>query len=369
MYNIKKKKDGSGYDVRLSLGQDIMTGKRIQKYLSAKTKTLLIEKIKRVLLQVEHNELNIQSPIVPFEKVAFDYLKYREELFRSGYLSVSTIREDERKITKDIIPYFKKADIKKINRKHILDFRDTFIESNSNLANKTINKKILALKQILDFATEKSLIHSSPYQQIKPLTEIEKEKEIWTAEEFQQFITYVREHEEPIFNAFFTLAFVTGARLSELLAFEKRFLESKLWEIKNTFVYDKKLKTFVFKPKPKKRSSLRFVPLDAFVLQQFENIEFPHDTFIFALNGVSPNGSHFTKKFERIIEKIGMKKITFHGLRHSNVSHLIGLGISTALIAQRVGHSSSSFTERVYGHQLHDSQQQVSDILHASLSK
>lgn len=368
MYKIKKKKDNSGYETRISLGVNPLTNKRIQKYMSAKTKTALVEKVNAYIQKHNNGELFSNETAISFQELTNLYLQYRNELFQSGFLSVSTFREDERKIQKDLLPFFEKANIKKLRKQDILTFREHLQNKSKKITNKTINKKMLVLKQILDFATERNYIHVSPYQYIKPLPEQQKEKDIWSPQEFKIFLDYVKKHEQLIYQAFFTLAFTTGARLSELLAFKWSDLEQGFWVINSTFVYDRKMYTYVYKERPKTKAGIRTVVLDEDTISIFKQLkQRHHDTFVFSLNGVCPNGKHFTNKFSKIIEYTNLREISFHGLRHSNVSYLLSLGIAPSLIAQRVGHSSSSFTERVYGHIILDAQKEIAQTLHTSL--
>ena len=297
MYNINKKSDNTGYETRLSLGVNSLTGKRTQKYMSAKTKTALIEKANKYIQLHNNGELLSNEATISFTELTNLYLQYREELFHANFLSVSTFREDERKIQKDILPFFEKANIKKLKKQDILLFRE-HLQNKSKITNKTINKKMLVVKQLLDFATERNFIHVSPYQYIKPLPETQKEKDIWTPQEFKTFLDYLKKHEDIIYQAFFTLAFTTGARLSELLSFKWSDIESGIWQINSAFVYDKKVRSYIFKERPKTKSGIRTVVLDDDTIKVFKQLKNKyHDTFVFALDGICPNGKHFTNKF------------------------------------------------------------------------
>ena len=57
-------------------------------------------------------------------------------------------------------------------------------------------------------------------------------------------------------------------------------------------------------------------------------------------------------RFERLVTAPGTSKIRFHDLRHSHATHLIKAGAHPKVVADRLGHSSSSFTLDRYGHVL-----------------
>lgn len=56
------------------------------------------------------------------------------------------------------------------------------------------------------------------------------------------------------------------------------------------------------------------------------------------------------RRLNRFIEKNGLKKITLHGLRHTNVYYLLKHKISIEEIARRLGHKSSKTTVNYYSH-------------------
>lgn len=60
---------------------------------------------------------------------------------------------------------------------------------------------------------------------------------------------------------------------------------------------------------------------------------------------------------QKLMESLGLKKISFHGLRHSHVSYLLYKGFSLEYVAKRVGHKNTSTTQRVYAHLLKEQEQ------------
>jgi integrase len=58
------------------------------------------------------------------------------------------------------------------------------------------------------------------------------------------------------------------------------------------------------------------------------------------------------RRFEQLVREAGLQRIRFHDLRHSHASHLIAAGVHVKVVADRLGHSSASFTLDRYGHVL-----------------
>ena len=57
-----------------------------------------------------------------------------------------------------------------------------------------------------------------------------------------------------------------------------------------------------------------------------------------------------SKILDRIIKKYNLKRITFHGLRHTSISLQISSGIQAQIISKRAGHSSVTDTHNTYSH-------------------
>ena len=70
-----------------------------------------------------------------------------------------------------------------------------------------------------------------------------------------------------------------------------------------------------------------------------------------------------TKILDKIIKKYNLKRITFHGLRHTNVSLMISKGIQTQIISRKVGHSSVQTTDRIYSHFFEDEFKEVANVM------
>lgn len=69
-----------------------------------------------------------------------------------------------------------------------------------------------------------------------------------------------------------------------------------------------------------------------------------------------------------IIKKYNLKRITFHGLRHTNVTLMISKGIQVQIISRKVGHSSVQTTDRIYSHFFEDEFKDVANVMNDFLT-
>lgn len=75
-----------------------------------------------------------------------------------------------------------------------------------------------------------------------------------------------------------------------------------------------------------------------------------------------------TKILDQVIKKHNLKRITFHGLRNTNVTLMISNGIQTQIISRKVGHSSVQTTDRIYSHFFEDEFKNVHNVMEEFLT-
>lgn len=75
-----------------------------------------------------------------------------------------------------------------------------------------------------------------------------------------------------------------------------------------------------------------------------------------------------TKILNQVIKKHNLKRITFHVLRHTNVTLMIFKGIQTQIISRKVGHSSVQTTDRIYSHFFEDEFKNISNVIEEFLT-
>ena len=54
--------------------------------------------------------------------------------------------------------------------------------------------------------------------------------------------------------------------------------------------------------------------------------------------------------FKTIIKRHNLKRINFHGLRHTSISLMISEGIQVQVISKKAGHSNVNVTHNIYSH-------------------
>lgn len=165
---------------------------------------------------------------------------------------------------------------------------------------------------------------------------------------------------------FILLVAKTGMRFSEALAITPKDFDfphqslsiSKIWDYKGGSG---------FMP-TKNKSSVRKIQIDWQLIIQFSELikGLPENEPIFIKNDVF--NATVNSILERHCKKAGVPVISIHGLRHTHASLLLFAGVSIASVAQRLGHSSMTTTQKTYLHIIHELENKDVDLVMRSLS-
>ena len=165
---------------------------------------------------------------------------------------------------------------------------------------------------------------------------------------------------------FILLVAKTGMRFSEALAvtpndfdFSKQSLSiNKTWDYKGGGG---------FMP-TKNQSSIRKIQIDWQLIIQFSTLlkNLPQDKPIFVSGNIY--NSTANDILARYCKNIGIPVISIHGLRHTHASLLLFAGVSMASVAQRLGHSSMTTTQKTYLHIIKELENKDIDLIMRSLS-
>ncbi|PAF22747.1 hypothetical protein CHH49_03945 [Terribacillus saccharophilus] len=78
-------------------------------------------------------------------------------------------------------------------------------------------------------------------------------------------------------------------------------------------------------------------------------------------NDITP--PNLNKVFWRAIENFGVKRISFHSLRHTPATLLLKMGIHPKVVQERLGHASIQITLDTYSHLIPGMQSAAADML------
>ena len=265
-----------------------------------------------------------------------------------------------------ILPYFKNRIVSEISSSDIRMWQNEILKKGyAKTYQKTINNQI---SSIFNYAIKHHGLVVNPCHIAGSIGEKRAdEMQYWTLDEFNLFISYVK---EPGYHIAFMLLHYGGLRKGELTALTPNDINKD----ENSISINK---TASFKQgdyrvtEPKTKQSKRIVTIPKSVYEELKN-------YIDSLYGIRPtdrifhfNSNHTLNGYlDRKIKEIGnLKKIRIHDFRHSHVALCIDMGINILLISKRLGHKDIETTLNLYGHLYPDKQRNLADKLEEKIQQ
>lgn len=257
-----------------------------------------------------------------------------------------------------ILPIYGKKQIPDINRMEIKNFLMEKIKKGYSPS--TVSHMKSCISGILNIAVDNGDINSNPAHRLGKLykkNNVQDKINPYSKQELSHLLKGFKEWIPDHYPLLLTLA-RTGMRLGEVFAlkwddidFEKRlinvqrtFHRSKIGTPKNgksrLVDMSKQLSGTLIELENKKKAEAIENGLNALPIWIFPN------------KGGDPSdsGNWRRRYFYKIIEKVGLRKIRIHDIRHTYASLLIQKGESLAYIRDQLGHHSISITVDIYGH-------------------
>lgn len=92
-----------------------------------------------------------------------------------------------------------------------------------------------------------------------------------------------------------------------------------------------------------------------------------HDLVFCYADGRPWDPRAFSRRFERLMKRLGLGGHTLHDLRHTHATRLLEAGVNPKAVQERLGHASVGVTLDVYSHVLPSLQREVADKIDAIL--
>ncbi len=220
----------------------------------------------------------------------------------------------------------------------------------------TIRQSYRLLHQILQSALEDELLGRNPAIGIKLPKITSKPKEGLTPKQ-----VYALAAECAPYGSLVIFLGICGLRVNEALALRVEDIDLEAKEVRvahswTTDEFGKKLRdeNGDFVPGSTKTGEERNVPLDPNTIELLKPLlegKGPRDWVFTGVNGRALDYGFFRRKyFKPATDKLGMKNVVIHSLRHTTGSLLASLGAPIVEVSKILGHSSAKMTLDVYGH-------------------
>ena len=217
---------------------------------------------------------------------------------------------------------------------------------NSNISNRSINRKVSSLKSFYKFLIKTDTIKSSPLKAHSPLKQSKKIQVPFSQEEINSLLDsdfFTNDYKGVLQKSIIAFFYFTGVRRIELINIKESDISLESSTIK---VMGKRSKERIIPILPKLKKSLKYYRE---IKSKYNGNTSPEYLFI------SKNGKQLSEKFvyrtvNEYFKLVSPKiKKAPHVLRHTFATHLINEGADINSVKELLGHSSLSATQ-VYSH-------------------
>ena len=321
---------------------------------------------KREALEAESefkfDEANSRSNIT-FQEL---YDKYME--LKDLKLKAQSLRALKSRFENHILPYFKDYKLNKINESIYLAWQREI--EKKNYKHKYNSALHGAMVNILNYAVKFNYIRRNVAYDtgnFKRKTELEKNVDFWTYEEYQQFISVVKDN---VYKTFFNTLYYTGMRQGEALALNwNDFKDNYYLDISKTISKELINNERVINS-PKTAKSRRTIKIDSELIKELNELKEFYKSFVgfedswFIFGGLKPlSPTTICRKKEEYCKLAKVKKIRIHDFRHSHASLLLSKNVPITVISQRLGHSDTNMTLNTYSHMIPKDEDKAVNIL------
>lgn len=356
--NIWKRKDGR-WEARFSTGK-MENGKTSYGYVYAKSYAEV--KAKRELKVDEFRKSSTSS--LYLHNIRFDDLLDNFMKRQRYRVKESTYAHYYEMIETHIKPFFGKRAIEQLDNSFIDQFVDEKLnhgrlDGKGGLSTKTVKDLTVLLKHILSYAVEIKCFPEGALLVNIPKSEKPNIEILTTVE--QQKLEVITKNAESNYLFGIYICLYTGLRIGEICAlrwcdvnFEKNTLSvcRTIQRVKNT---DKnaKSKTKILIDRPKTDSSIRTIPLPAFIMCELSNHKEDNSSqFDYVLTGnnkyIEPR--NYYQRYKSVIKQCGIADYTFHALRHTFATRAIECGFDVKSLSEILGHADVKITLERYVH-------------------
>lgn len=345
-------KKGNNWYVVIDVGRD-HRNKRKQKWFSGYSRKKDAEKdLPKIIAKLEKGYTDPAD--MTMEEYFNQWLARKKNTVAPG-----TYEHYESYMKKHIIPGLGNWKISKLEHHHIESFLIEIAEKDLSQRSKKHIYRILssAIKKGKRYGIKEGIMEDIEAPKVD-----RKEIEYWSEEEVQAFMSNLKSknHALPII-----LALATGMRRGEILGLKWSHVD---FDKKKISVYQQLKKDEVgqwnLSPQLKTSTSYRTIDIDEDTIELLKNHkkqqerdklkcgpDYEDNNLVCCTStGGVIRPTYLRTVFNRTIEKSGVKKISFHGLRHTHATLLLRAGVHPKVVQERLGHRSIQTTLDTYSH-------------------
>lgn len=264
-------------------------------------------------------------------------------------------------INKYVIPYFRLPGNAQLSEEAIKQLVE---EINQNAAiSVSYRRKILSILKTALREIYRDVPNHPSVAELVTLPKVRSSKEVpvFSMKE-QRMIEHVVQQSEDKRLLGIMLCFYSGIRLGELCALKWEDFDFEAGAVSITRTVSRIRnrepngeKTVLHVGTPKSETSLRKIPLPAFLLRLIEKYSLPFeedDCYMLSGKAAPFDPRIYQRMYKKVLAAAGVKDRKFHTIRHTFATRALELGVDIKTLSEILGHSSVNITLNVYTHSL-----------------
>ena len=274
--------------------------------------------------------------------------------YKRPYVKQSTMAAYVLILENHIIPRFGDSD--SLHENEVQEF--VLQKLGNGLSIKSVKDILIVLKMVMKFGVKNEWMNYYEWDIKYPTTSVNKELEVLSVANHRTILNYIQTH-FTFTGLGIYISLSTGLRIGEICALkwsDINVVDGTITvnrTIERIYIIEgEKKHTELVINSPKTKNSCREIPMSKELLAMVKPLKkVVNDDFYVLTNGEHPTEPRtYRTYYNRLMTKLGIPKLKYHGLRHSFATRCIEAGGDYKTGSVMLGHSNISTTLNLYVH-------------------
>lgn len=274
--------------------------------------------------------------------------------YKRPYVKQSTMAAYVLILENHIIPRFGDSD--SLHENEVQEF--VLQKLGNGLSIKSAKDILIVLKMVMKFGVKNEWMNYYEWDIKYPTTSVNKELEVLSVANHRTILNYIQTH-FTFTGLGIYISLSTGLRIGEICALkwsDINVVDGTITvnrTIERIYIIEgEKKHTELVINSPKTKNSCREIPMSKELLAMVKPLKkVVNDDFYVLTNGEHPTEPRtYRNYYNRLMTKLGIPKLKYHGLRHSFATRCIEAGCDYKTVSVLLGHSNISTTLNLYVH-------------------
>ena len=245
------------------------------------------------------------------------------------------------------------------------------------LSTKTVKDILIVLKMVMKFGVKNEWLDYCEWDIKYPTTETNKEIEVLTVANHKKILDFIKNN-FTFRNLGIYISLTTGLRIGEICALKWEDIDTNNGTIgvnrtiERIYITEGNHKhTKLVINTPKTKNSCREIPMSRELLTMVKPLKkVMNQNFYVLTNEEKPTEPRtYRNYYNRLLEKLGIPKLKYHGLRHSFATRCIESNCDYKTVSVLLGHANITTTLNLYVHPNIEQKKRCIDKMFKSLGK